>query len=108
MQRTVWALVLSLPLSFVAFGIAGSEKCPELWRWAFSPGYVLAMHLPPVPGVGKGFSDQFSRDIQRFTGIGLLTNIAYYYVIFWASFVGFDLVRRKRRWDVRSRPVSFR
>ena len=98
MRCIVWALVLSLPLSVIAFGMADKTKCPDRCRWIFSPGYMLSMRLPPTPGhVGEGFSEKFSRDLGRGVGVGLLTNVAYYYLIFWASFIGFDLVREKRQ-----------
>jgi hypothetical protein len=82
----------------MAFGIADSAKCPDLCRWIFSPGYVLSMHLPPLPAhVDEGLSKQSSKTLGRFIGVGLLTNVAYYYVVLWTSFVGFDLIRQKRR-----------
>jgi hypothetical protein len=96
LRRIVWALVLSLPLSFLAFAIADNAKCPDLCRWFFSPGYVLSIHLPPAAvRVGERFGEEFSDNLERSLGIGLLTNLAYYYLILWASFVGFDLLRQK-------------
>jgi hypothetical protein len=59
------------------------------------------MHLPPVPThVGEGFSEQFSKELGTIVAIGLLTNAAYYYLVLWVSFIGFDLVREKRRAQV--------
>jgi hypothetical protein len=84
LKRTLWAVTLSLPLSFVAFAISDNAQCPAMLRNILSPGILLANLQPAFVG-GEG------GNIGRFVVVTFTADAAYYTVILWFLFMAFRM-----------------